>query len=121
MSDTLNEIYLVLLDNKFAGFAILKMKGAFAGYIQTVAIKPEIRNKGIGKILLLAAEDEARKQNCFAIYMTVISVRTPLIDWYKRHEYYDTGKRQPFDSSDPRFGIPKMVLEFIVLEKKLTR
>ncbi len=31
--------------------------------------------------MLLAAEEEARKQNCKSIDMTVISERTELIDW----------------------------------------
>jgi N-acetylglutamate synthase-like GNAT family acetyltransferase len=88
-------------------------------YLGMLTVEPSLQNKGIGKILLKTSEDEARKQNCNSIYMTVISVRDELIGWYKRHGYYDTGKRQPFNSSDPRFGIPKMKLEFVVLEKEL--
>ncbi len=51
--------------------------------------------------------------------MTVISVRKELIDWYVRHGYVDTGERKPFAFTDPRFGQPKMQLEFVVLEKLL--
>ena len=66
-----------------------------------------------------AAEDKACKTNCTAIFMTVISQRTELINWYKKHGYVDTGEKKPFPENDPRFGIPKTKLEFIVLEKKL--
>ena len=88
-------------------------------YLGMLTVEPTLQNKGIGKILLKASEDEARNQNCNSIFMTVISVRNELIGWYKRYGYYDTGKRQAFDSTDPRFGIPKMKLEFVVLEKEL--
>lgn len=88
-------------------------------YLGMLTVKPNLQGKGIGKELLIAAEQEARKQNCAAIYMTVISVRKELIDWYLRHGYQLTGETKPFAFNDPRFGQPKMKLEFVVLEKKL--
>ena len=51
--------------------------------------------------------------------MSVISIRTELIDWYKKRGYYDTGKTKPFPKDDPAFGIPKQPLEFIILEKDI--
>ena len=88
-------------------------------YLGMLTVSPQLQNKGIGKILLKASEAEAIKQNCSAIFMTVISQRTELINWYKKHGYYDTGKTKPFPENDPRFGIPKTKLEFIILEKKI--
>ena len=66
---------------------------------------------------MAASEDEARKRNCRAVFMSVISVRTELIDWYKKRGYHDTGRTKPFPENDPRFGIPKTKLEFVILEK----
>jgi ribosomal protein S18 acetylase RimI-like enzyme len=86
-------------------------------YLGMLTVQPELQGSGIGKKLLFAAEDEARKQKFNKITMTVISVRSELIDWYKRHGYVDTGKRKPFPFSNSQFGIPKQVLKFIVLEK----
>ena len=88
-------------------------------YLGMLTVSPQLQNKGIGKILLKASEDEAQKKNCDAIFMTVISQRTELINWYKKHGYVDTGKKKPFPENDPRFGIPKTKLEFIVMEKKV--
>ena len=88
-------------------------------YLGMLTVKPMLQGKGIGKELLKAAEEEAKKQKCTSIFMTVISVRQELIDWYTRHGYQLTGERKPFAFNDPRFGQPKMKLEFIVLEKKL--
>lgn len=86
-------------------------------YLGMLTVLPRLQGKGIGKQLLKAAETEAMEQKCTTIYMTVISVRKELLDWYVRHGYHDTGQRKPFSFNDPRFGQPKMKLEFAVLEK----
>lgn len=88
-------------------------------YLGMLSVKPNLQGKGIGKKLLKAAETEAKSLNCTSIFMTVISVRHELIDWYIRHGYQNTGKKKPFLFNDPRFGQPKTKLEFVVLEKAL--
>jgi len=88
-------------------------------YLGMLTVDPNLQGKGIGKQLLKAAEEEAKNQTCTSIFMTVISVRKELIGWYVRHGYELTGERKPFAFNDPRFGQPKMKLEFEVLEKKL--
>lgn len=88
-------------------------------YLGMLTVHPELQAKGIGKILLEAAEKYAAEKNCSSIYMTVISLRTELIEWYRRHGYRDTGDRKPFPENDPSFGLPKTKLEFIVMEKML--
>lgn len=88
-------------------------------YLGMLTVTPNLQGKGIGKILLNAAEEEARNEKCTSIFMTVISVRKELIDWYVRHGYKPTGEKKPFAFNDPRFGQPKQPLEFIVLEKTL--
>ena len=88
-------------------------------YLGMLTVQPHLQGKGIGKNLLFEAEAEARNQNCSSIFMTVISIRKELIDWYLRHGYIMTGERKPFAFTDPRFGQPKMKLEFIILEKKI--
>lgn len=88
-------------------------------YLGMLTVDPAKQANGIGKILLHAGEDFARNKKCDKIFMTVISVRSELIDWYKRHGYADTGHRKPFNFIDPRFGKPKKPLEFVVLEKQL--
>ena len=88
-------------------------------YLGMLTVRPHLQEKGIGKVMLTAVEDEARKRGCKAIFMTVISIRKELIDWYVRHGYRHTGEKKPFAFSDPRFGQPKQKLEFIVLEKNV--
>lgn len=88
-------------------------------YLGMLTVEPGLQGGGIGKEMLRAAEDYARDQKCRSVYMTVITIRKELIDWYKRHGYVDTGERKPFAFNDPRFGLPKQKLEFLVLEKQL--
>jgi ribosomal protein S18 acetylase RimI-like enzyme len=87
-------------------------------YLGMLSISPELQGKGGGKKLLKAADEYAQYQKMEAIYMTVISLRTELIDWYLRHGYKDTGKRKPFPE-DPMTGKHMRELEFVVLEKSI--
>lgn len=86
-------------------------------YLGMLTVNPELQGAGVGKILLKASDDYTKQIGCGKLYMTVISIRTELIDWYKRHGYKETGERKPFPMDDPKFGLPKVPLEFIVLEK----
>ena len=87
-------------------------------YLGMFSVSPLAQGKGIGKKLLAAAGDYARDHNCTSIYMTVITVREELIEWYERNGYQKTGKVLPFPV-DERYGIPKQPLEMLVLEKNL--
>jgi len=87
-------------------------------YLGMFSVSPASQGGGIGKKLLVAAEDHAREVDCSMIYMTVISVRTELIDWYKRNGYVDTGERKPF-TEDGLTGKHLQKLEFAVLEKMI--
>lgn len=87
-------------------------------YLGMLSILPGLQGKGGGKKLLKAAEEYARYQQMKSIYMTVITDRTELIDWYKRHGYIDTGERKPFQE-DPMTGTHLRKLEFMVAEKIL--
>jgi len=86
-------------------------------YLGMLTVSPELQNLGIGKLFLKEAEEEARKQHCKSVYMTVISLRTELIAWYERHGYVNTQVKKPFPVNVPAFGLPKRFLEFVVLEK----
>lgn len=87
-------------------------------YLGMLTVTPDLQGKGIGKKLLEAAELHASKLSCTSIIMTVISVREELIAWYQRHGYHLTGATEPFPT-DPKFGLPKQPLIFLVLEKSL--
>ena len=87
-------------------------------YLGMLTILPTLQGKGLGRQMMKVAEDYARSKGCVAVEMTVISARHELIAWYEKNGYQATGEKKPFPN-DPRFGIPKRPLEFIVMRKDL--
>lgn len=87
-------------------------------YLGMFAVSPQLQGGGVGKKMLRAADEYAKQQQCNAVYMTVISERSELIDWYKRHGYAYTGERKAFEE-DGLTGKHLQELEFIVLEKSI--
>lgn len=88
-------------------------------YLGMLTTNPEQQGQGIGKKLLHAAEKHARENNCQTITMNVLTGRKELIDWYVRHGYHITDEKKPFAFDHPRYGKPKIQLEFVVIEKSL--
>ena len=87
-------------------------------YLGMFAVSPVSQGGGIGKELLKAAEQYTRKIGALAIFMSVVSVRTELINWYKRHGYQDTGITKEF-KEDKVSGQHLQELEFMILEKSI--
>lgn len=87
-------------------------------YLGLLSVLPTQQGTGIGKQLLAAADDYARRHHCTAIHITVITARPELLAWYERHGYRRTGELQPFHAGE-KFGIQKQPLELAVLEKPI--
>lgn len=85
-------------------------------YLGMFAVNPFLQGGGIGKQLLEAAEEYAKHLNCTSIYMSVISVREDLVNWYQRHGYEKTGETKPFPEDDIT-GNHLQPLEFMIMEK----
>lgn len=100
------------------GCVYLEKQGG-ALYLGMLTVRPELQGKGLGAQLMQAAEMHARTKGCTKIKMTVITRRDTLIAYYERKGFVDTGERQPFPN-DPKFGIPKQPLEFMVMEKEIS-
>lgn len=87
-------------------------------YLSMFSVSPQLQGGGIGKQLLQAAEEYARHLHSTSIFMSVISVRTELIQWYQRHGYKDTGERK-FFKEDDLTGKHLEPLEFMIMEKEI--
>jgi len=111
-------VYTLEAINQIIGCVYLKRSEGKL-YLGMLTVSPQRQAQGIGKKLLAAAEAYALENHIPAIFMTVITQRVELIDWYQRHGYIKTGERRPFPS-DSKFGLPKQPLEFEVLEKKIS-
>ena len=89
-------------------------------YLGMFSVSPQLQGGGVGKQMLQAADEYAKHLQCTSIYMSVISVRTELIDWYQRHGYHYTGEVKPFMEDDVT-GKHLQQLEFLILEKTFNK
>ncbi len=87
-------------------------------YLGSLATDPDRQNTGLGRAILLAAEQWVRERGGTGIRLTVVNVRDPLVAWYERRGYHLTGETESFPYGDDRFGTPlRDDLAFVVLEK----
>ena len=72
-----------------------------AAYFGMFAIEPGAHGGGLGKLVIAEAERRVRDLwGCNQMVMTVINLRTPLIEWYQRRGYRLTGATLPFPFSE---------------------
>lgn len=88
-------------------------------YLGMFAVQPALQGKGVGKWMLQAATEYATSKGCVAIYMSVISARKELIEWYNRNGYLPTGEIKPF-IEDGLTGKHLQPLQFLMLEKEIS-
>ena len=104
-------------DNKIKGCVYLK-KNDNKMYLGMLSVSPELQSQGMGKKILLASEEFAKKNNCDVMEMRVFSVRHELLAWYQKQGYTATGEKIPYDPA-PEINISDQPLEFLMLEKLL--
>ena len=104
-------------DGKITGSVYLENRGPKL-YVGMFSVSPWVQNKGVGRNLLLAAEDYARELNCNALTMTVISTRLELISWYERRGFTATGEILPLPV-DKKLWLVEQPIEMMVMEKEL--
>lgn len=95
LSDPSREVYVAKVKDEFVGFIVLIMSGALVGYIQTLGIKPEWRNKGIGTKLLKFAEESIFKQ-APNVFMCVSSFNKNAQRLYERLGYEVIGELKDY-------------------------
>lgn len=82
------EVVIVEYDEKPIGFALFFHNfSTFLGrpglYLEDLYIRPEMRGRGIGKLLLAYLAKLARDRNCGRLEWWCIDWNTPSIDFYK--------------------------------------
>ena len=90
--------FLVAEDaNEFAGCVYVKVCKD-RGYLGLLAVAPSRQGTGLGRKLVVAAEDYFRAAGCCAVDLRVISQRTLLPPFYRRLGYAEMGTA-PFSPS----------------------
>jgi len=95
MHDPSREIYVCFIKDELVGFAIVRMTGAFVGYIQTIGLKPEWRSKGLGRRFLEFIEQRIFKE-APNVFMCVSSFNTQAQKWYERLGYEIVGELKDY-------------------------
>ncbi len=120
--DPNDRFLLAELDGKLAGCALIQRQdfGTSQGaYFGMFAIDASARNAGLGKRILLECEARAAiLWNASYMVMTVISLRTELIQWYERRGYALTGESFPFPFSETT-GETRRDFSLLALRKNL--
>ena len=82
-----------------------------------IAVKPTLQNKGYGREMIKAAEAiTAREWRVAGFYMSVITLRTELIEFYERLGFERSGQFEDFPEN-PALWQPKvqtLALEYLV-------
>lgn len=95
LQDSSRERFVAYFGDRFAGFIILNLKGAFVGYIQTVCVAPDFRGMGLGSSLITFAE--TRIFNEYPnVFMCVSSFNHSARRLYKRLGYTTIGELTDF-------------------------
>jgi ribosomal protein S18 acetylase RimI-like enzyme len=91
LNDPNREAYAALVDGQLAGFTILRMDGAFVGYIQTIGVLPQWQSRGIGSKLMAFAEERIFRDTPNA-FICVSSFNPKAQKLYKKLGYETVGE-----------------------------
>jgi ribosomal protein S18 acetylase RimI-like enzyme len=105
---------LVLCDEgAIAGCVHVQIDGSIA-YMGMLATDPEVQAQGVGKQMLLFAEDYAMSNYQPAVFrMSVLSVRTELMAFYERRGYVRAGEVEAYPV---HAGVGRPLVEGLLVE-----
>jgi ribosomal protein S18 acetylase RimI-like enzyme len=90
-SNESRERYVAHVDGAFAGFVILNLQGGFTGYLQTIAVVPQFRSRGVGAALVRFVEERIFKD--FAnVFICVSGFNIRAQQFYARLGYETVGE-----------------------------
>ena len=101
VNDPNREVYVALQENDFSGFVILNLRGAFLGYIQSIAVVPERRNQRIGRQLIAFSEDHIFRMSP-NVFLCVSSFNKSAQRFYTRLGYQRIGEMNDYVVKDIR-------------------
>ena len=94
-----HQAFVIKQNERIIGILVLMLfrKGFL---LDNVAIHPEFQGKGLGKVLIEFAEEEAKKQGYSEIYLYTHELMTENLNLYKYLGYIETKRR--FENGRPR-------------------
>ena len=95
VSDPLKESYVARLNGKIVGILVIVMNGALIGYVQSICVTPEFRDKGIGSQLIAFAERRVLRE-APNVFLMVSNFNHGAQRLYKRLGYEVIGELKDF-------------------------
>ncbi len=89
------EKYMVKIDGQIAGFAIIKMKGSFVGYIQSIVFAETYRGKGLGTEMIKYLEKRIFSETP-NVFICTSSFNPRALKLYQRLGYEKVGKLKDY-------------------------
>jgi ribosomal protein S18 acetylase RimI-like enzyme len=89
------ETYVALHEGSVVGFVILVLKGAFVGYIRTVAVRADWRSRGLGRRLIGFAEERIFQESP-NVFLCVSSFNPRARALYERLGYETVGELRDY-------------------------
>ncbi|MBN1824630.1 MAG: GNAT family N-acetyltransferase [Candidatus Eisenbacteria bacterium] len=84
------EVWVARADGRPVGFAVLVLRGAFVGYLQSLVVEPALRGRGIGTRLLRFAEERILRESP-NVFVCVSSFNPGARRLYERLGYREVG------------------------------
>jgi ribosomal protein S18 acetylase RimI-like enzyme len=77
--------YLALVNGVPAGYAKVQFRSDERRvYVSSLYVLPEFQGRGVGRMLLQTAEVRARGHGVDRIWLGVMTLNTPALDWYRK-------------------------------------
>ena len=95
MRDEALERYVATSNSEIVGLLLISMRGAFTGYIKSVAVRDDWRSKGVGRALLGFAEERIFRESP-NVFICVSSFNPRARSLYERIGYEPVGVLRDF-------------------------
>ena len=86
------QVHVAAIDSKIVGAIVLKITDE-GFYVDNVAVRPMVKGKGVGRLLLEVAQTEARRQGYKSIYLATHELMTENRALYSRIGYVEYDHR----------------------------
>ncbi|MFH1501643.1 MAG: GNAT family N-acetyltransferase [Candidatus Eisenbacteria bacterium] len=85
------EAYVAVLDGSVVGFIVLVLRGLVVGFIQSIAVRSDLRSRGVGRALMEFAESRIF-EDYPNVFLAVSSFNTDARRFYERLGYEEVGE-----------------------------
>ena len=89
------ETYVAVDDAGVAGFVVISMRGAFVGYLQSIAVRADCRSGGLGTRLIAFTEQRIFRETP-NVFLLVSSFNDRARSFYERLGYEQIGELKDF-------------------------